>query len=153
MPLNDYTFQSTWQLDASPRDVYDVLAELGEYPAWWPEVKEAVKLSEDAYELRCRSFLPYDLRFVTSRSVEDPERMILEANMRGDLEGFSRWTISGAAGRTICVFDEHVITNKGLLDRLAIVARPAFKANHTLMMRHGERGLKTFLAGYRMGRG
>ena len=56
------------------------------------------------------------------------------------------------ADRTRCVFDEHVVTNKGLLDRLAVVARPAFKANHTLMMRHGEAGLRTFLAGYRMGR-
>lgn len=152
MALNDYEFQSLWELAAPPRDVYDVLAELGEYPSWWPEVKLAVKLAEDAYELRCRSILPYDLRFVTTRSVEDPENMILEANMRGDLEGFSRWTISGSADRTTCTFDEHVVTNKRLLDRLAVVARPAFKANHTLMMRHGEAGLRTFLAGYRMGR-
>ena len=97
MAFNDYTFQSIWELAAPPRDVYDVLAELGEYPEWWPEVKLAVKLGEDAYELRCRSILPYDLRFVTTRSVEDPESMILEANMRGDLEGFSRWTITGSA--------------------------------------------------------
>lgn len=152
MALNDYTFQSVWELPAPPRDVYDVLAELGEYPAWWPEVKMAVKLGEDAYELRCRSILPYDLRFVTTRSVEDPRSLVLEANMRGDLEGYSRWTISGSGDRTTCVFDEHVVTNKGLLDRLAVVARPAFKANHTLMMRHGEAGLRTFLAGYRMGR-
>lgn len=132
--------------------VYEVLAELAEYPAWWPEVKEATKLDEDTYELRCRSLLPYDLRFATRRSVEDPKSMVLEAEMRGDLDGFSRWTVSSSKDGTVCVFDEHVVTNKPLLDRLALVARPAFKANHTLMMRHGERGLRTFLAGYSMGR-
>ena len=34
----------------------------------------------------------------------------------------------------------------------AILERPAFKGNHTLMMRHGEAGLRTFLAGLRLGR-
>jgi len=36
-----------------------------------------------------------------------------------------------------------------LLRRLELAARPAFKANHTKMMRDGERGLRTYLAGYR----
>jgi hypothetical protein len=31
------------------------------------------------------------------------------------------------------------------------VARPAFVANHALMMRHGRRGLRAYLAGLRRG--
>ena len=38
---------------------------------------------------------------------------------------------------------------KPLLRRLELIARPAFKANHSRMMRDGERGLRTYLAGYR----
>ena len=45
-----------------------------------------------------------------------------------------------------------VLARKALLRRFGAVARPAFKANHTLMMRHGERGLATYLAGVRAGR-
>jgi len=33
-----------------------------------------------------------------------------------------------------------------------VVARPAFRANHTLMMRDGRRGLTAYLAGLRAGR-
>jgi hypothetical protein len=36
-----------------------------------------------------------------------------------------------------------------VLRKLEPIARPAFKANHRSMMKHGEQGLRTFLAGYR----
>ena len=38
-----------------------------------------------------------------------------------------------------------------LLNVLAPVARPGFQVNHTLMMKHGQAGLRTYMAGY--GRG
>jgi ribosome-associated toxin RatA of RatAB toxin-antitoxin module len=149
----DYTFRSVWRVDAPPEDCYAVLYELKRYPEWWPEVKEVRPITDSKYELRCRSLLPYDLRFTTARAVEDPDRKVLEASMEGDLEGFSRWTIAAAAAGSLCTFDEHVITNKPLLNKLAPVARPAFRANHSLMMWNGRRGLRTFVAGYRLGRG
>ena len=46
------------------------------------------------------------------------------------------------------VFEEEVTATKALLRYLAPVARPAFRANHTLMMRHGQAGLRVYLAGY-----
>ena len=48
----------------------------------------------------------------------------------------------------MCVFDEEVVTTKRTLNVLAPVARPLFKLNHEFMMRHGEAGLRTFLAGH-----
>jgi hypothetical protein len=81
--------------------------------------------------------------------VRDAGARILEANMSGDLDGFSRWTISSAPNGTSAVFEEEVVATKTLLRRLELIARPAFKANHTKMMRDGERGLRTYLAGYR----
>lgn len=150
--LKHYEFQSAWTVEAPPEDVYDVLYEVAAYPRWWPEVKEATKLDEDRYLLRCRSFLPYVLSFVTARQREDRVAGILEARMEGDLEGFSRWTITAAGEGSRLVFDEVVITNKKVLNALAPIARPAFRFNHTLMMRHGRKGLATFLAGYRLAR-
>ena len=151
--LTRYEFQSVWTMAASPLEVYDALEELGDYPLWWTEVKEAERLDDTHFRLRCRSFLPYDLTFVTEQARRDRDAGVLEARMEGDLEGFSRWTISADGVGSRLVFDEVVTTNKKMLNLLAPLARPAFKANHTIMMRNGRRGLTAYLGGFRRGRG
>ncbi len=150
--LRDYRFTSYWRVRATVEEAYAALHDLESYPAWWPEVKEATRVDDKTFALRCRSTLPYDLVFHTTQAVEDPSSGILEASMTGDLEGFSRWTIRPGPEGSVMRFDEEVTTNKRSLNLLAPIARPAFKANHTLMMRHGEAGLRTFLAGLRLGR-
>ena len=139
---NFYSFRSVWHLPGAPDDAYRVLARLVDYPSWWPEVKEVRARSADECELRVRSVLPYDLRFVSRQTRQDPEQRVLEASMNGDLNGFSRWTIEHAQGGTRAAFDEEVEAEKELLRKLAPIARPAFRVNHTVMMRHGERGLR-----------
>jgi uncharacterized protein YndB with AHSA1/START domain len=148
MDLNLYKFRSQWQLDAAPAEVFGVLADLDTYPSWWPEIRLVEVIAPDSTRITARSWLPYDLSFVTRQSRRDSDGLVLEATMTGDLEGFSRWTLRAAGAATIAVFDEEVITRKPLLRRLAAVARPAFRANHTLMMRHGEHGLRTYVAGH-----
>jgi uncharacterized protein YndB with AHSA1/START domain len=150
--LNQYAFRSEWHLDAPPADVYAVLHELADYPAWWPEVRRSEQVADQAFTLTCRSTLPYDLVFTTTQSRQDPEAGVLEANLAGDLDGFSRWTITASGPGATAVFEEEVEATKRSLRVLAPVARPAFRANHTLMMRHGQAGLRTYLAGYRLGR-
>jgi hypothetical protein len=71
---------------------------------------------------------------------------VLEATLSGDLDGFSRWTITAVDGGTVAVFEEEVETTKRALRLLAPVARPAFRANHWLMMRHGQAGLQARLS-------
>ena len=146
---NFYSFRTVWHLPGAPDDTYRVLARLVDYPSWWHEVKEVRARNADEYELRVRSLLPYDLDFVSRQTRHDAEQRVLEASMTGDLEGFSRWTIEHAPGGTVAVFEEDVEAQKEILRRLAPIARPAFRANHTLMMRHGQRGLRVYLAGFR----
>jgi Polyketide cyclase / dehydrase and lipid transport len=149
VPDHVYRFRSVWKVGGSASDAYRALAHLADYPMWWPEVREVRPLGEDEYELRCRSLLPYDLVFTTHQTRRDPEARVLEAKLTGDLEGFSRWTIQEFPDGARATFEEEVVANKELLRRLDALARPAFRANHRLMMRHGERGLRTYLAGYR----
>jgi hypothetical protein len=144
-----YEFRSLWHVNAAPDDVYAVLERLPDYPLWWPQVRSVAALGNDTYELVCRSALPYELRFTTKQVVRSAADRVLEASMSGDLEGFSRWTISSDAHGTSAQFDEQVVATKPLLRKLEFVARPAFNANHARMMRDGERGLSTYLAGYR----
>jgi uncharacterized protein YndB with AHSA1/START domain len=146
---SSYTFQTVWHLNASPEDVYRALERVADYPLWWPEVRDVRPLGDQSFELTCKSALPYELRFTTTQSVRDPSARVLEARMAGDLEGFSRWTVRAQATSTSATFDEEVFARKALLRRLDPIARPAFKVNHTRMMRNGERGLRTYLAGYR----
>ena len=71
--------------------------------------------------------------------------------MRGDLDGFSRWTLDPERAGTMATFEEEVIARRKSMRRLAMVARPFFRWNHAVMMRHGRRGLGIYLAGYRAG--
>jgi len=143
-----YSFSTTWKLSAPPDDVYKVLERLPDYPLWWPQVKAVRPVSDDTFELTCRASLPYELVFTTTQAVRDPSARVLEATMHGDLDGFSRWTIASQPAGTAATFTEEVVATKPLLRKLEPIARPAFKANHTRMMRDGERGLRTYLAGY-----
>ncbi|MGH2806941.1 MAG: SRPBCC family protein [Actinomycetota bacterium] len=143
-----YKFQSIWRVAVAAPVAFEILHDLGSYPAWWREVKEARELDEGVFDLRCRSFLPYDLRFISRLKVVDRANNILESNLEGDLEGFSRWTIHDDASGSALVFDEEVVTNKRSLNLLAPVARPAFRFNHTLMMRHGRQGFAMYAAGF-----
>jgi uncharacterized protein YndB with AHSA1/START domain len=147
-----YRFRSVWTLPASPADVYDALERLEDYPRWWPQVRHVTRLRDDAAKLVCRSALPYDLRFTTTQAVRDPVNRVLEASMAGDLEGFSRWTIAEDSQGTRATFEEQVLATKALLQRLDLIARPVFRANHAFMMHQGERGLRTYLEGVMRGR-
>lgn len=148
-----YHFVSRWTMDAPADAAYAAIHEVVRYPAWWPEVKEARKLDEDHFWMRTRSILPYDLAFAIERTIADPRGLILEARVSGDLEGVIRWSIAAADNGCLVTFDEQVALNKALLNRLAPIVRPAYAANHALMMAHGRAGLRTFLAGYALARG
>ena len=151
MELNRYTFRSAWRTQAPMATTFTVLEDLARYPAWWPEVRHVATLREGAFELTCRSLLPYDLSFVSVQERTDRVAGVLQARLSGDLEGFSSWTITTDGHATTAVFEEEVTATKPLLRRLAPVARPAFRANHALMMRHGRAGLQVYLAGYAAG--
>ncbi len=149
--LTHYVFKSIWHVDAPFEDLYAVLSDVTSYPAWWPEIRTVKPLGDNRFAMVARSTLPYELRFV---SEEDPTQRrpdAIHARLRGDLEGFARWTLERTGSGCRLIYDQEVDTHKRLLDTLAPVARPAFRANHALMMRHGQSGLRTYMAGYLRG--
>jgi hypothetical protein len=149
--LNRYCFRNTWRLEAPLEEVYRVLEDIGEYPRWWPEVRRVDRIDDDTVRIVARSLLPYSLTFEASDSRGKERAGVLEVVMRGDLEGYSRWSLVGEGSGTRATFEEDVIARKTLLRRLALIARPFFRWNHAVMMRHGRRGLDVYLAGYRAG--
>jgi hypothetical protein len=145
VPLNRYRFHSVWHVDACPADVYEVLSDIANYPLWWHEVRKATKIDDETGELRCRSFLPFDLVVQVRHSIRNQQAGLLRATLSGDLEGYASWEITGRDGGTDLVFDQEVVVNKALLRRLVLIAKPFFRGNHDMMMRGGFKGLKQAL--------
>lgn len=141
-----YRFRSVWDLDAAPDVVFGVLERAGDYPDWWPQVREVIPVDERGGTARFRSVIPYDLLVRARERRNDPRARVLEMEMTGDLEGWARWTLSARGPGTRAVYEQEVDVNKPLLRRLAVAGRPFFLANHALMMRAGRRGLRKVLA-------
>jgi uncharacterized protein YndB with AHSA1/START domain len=147
MDWTHYRFRSLWVLAAPADDVYDVLADAERYPRWWPQVREVTRLDDRSGVIRIRSLLPYDLVFTAREVRRDPAAGILEIAMTGDVDGWARWTLTPDGPGTRARYDQEVRVTKPLLRRLAVPGRPAFRANHALMMRAGRRGLLAYLRG------
>lgn len=142
-----FRFRSVWRLAAPPEDVFAVLERAEEYPAWWPQVREVRGLDESRGMARIRSLLPYDL-WITGRAVRrDPAAGVLEMEITGDVEGWARWTVSGGSDgfAATAVYEQRVEVRKPLMRKLITPGRPLFRANHALMMRAGQRGLRRLL--------
>ncbi|MGW2839978.1 SRPBCC family protein [Streptomyces sp. NPDC001493] len=147
MNPNHYRFTSLWDLPAPPAAVLAVLERGEEYPRWWPQIREVAQVDSTTGRARFRSVLPYDLVVTLEQGRSDPAAGILEVTMRGDLEGWARWTVTGRGDGSRVRYDQEVEVHKRLMRLLAPVARPVFRANHALMMRAARRGLTARLDG------
>lgn len=136
-----YRFRSRWILPAPPGAVYAVLERAEEYPRWWPEVRSIDPLDDTSGVITIRSLLPYTMTFTARATRRDPAAGVLEIAMSGDVEGWARWTVTARGSGTLARYDQEVDVRKPLLRLLAVPGRPLFRANHTLMMRSGRRGL------------
>jgi uncharacterized protein YndB with AHSA1/START domain len=143
-----YRFRSLWSLPAPPSAVFDVLQRADDYPRWWPQVREVIRIDETTGTVRIRAVLPYDLAFTAREVRRDAAAGILEIGMTGDLDGWARWTLTAEGTGTLARYDQEVDVTKPLLRRLAVPGRPVFRANHALMMRAGRRGLLAYLTAH-----
>jgi hypothetical protein len=144
--MGHFSFTTHWRLTAEPSTVYAALADVARYPRWWPQIRAARQLDFESGEIICRSVLPYSLRLIARREIEDPAAMRLRVSLSGDLRGWSAWQIAANGVGTVATFTQEVHTT-GALKAAARVARPILEWNHAAMMRGGERGLRAYLAG------
>ncbi len=141
MDWTHYRFHSRWHLPAAPAVVYRALERVEEYPHWWRQVREVHRTDGTTAVVRIRSLLPYGMTFTAREVRRDPGAGVLEIAVSGDIDGWARWTITADGTGSLARYEQEVHVNKPLLRRLAVPGRPAFRANHRLMMRAGRRGL------------
>lgn len=141
MRATTYRFRSAWHVPADRDRLFDVLADIGAYPRWWPQVRSVDRVDEDTAALVCRSVLPYDLRMRAARAREDRDSGALEVRLSGDLDGWSRWTLRGEGSGTALLYEQEVVAHGQTLRLLGLVGRPFLRLNHAWMMRCGRVGL------------
>lgn len=91
-----------------------------------------------------KSALPYRLAFDLRVTRAVPLQRI-ESRAAGELEGTGIWTFQPDGGGTRVRYDWDVRTTKPWMNLLAPAARPLFAWNHDVVMRWGERGLRSLL--------
>jgi hypothetical protein len=146
-PVGIFRFQHSWRVPASPDAAYEALADVDHYPLWWPQVRGVERVDDDSGHAFVRSMLPYTLDLLLTREVEDPARRVLRVGITGDLEGWSEWRVVGARAGARADYTQEATVSAGGLERLVPLAAPLLRANHSWMMRAGERGLADYLRG------
>jgi uncharacterized protein YndB with AHSA1/START domain len=155
--MPQYTFLTTWCLEAPREQVWDAIWESERWPQWWRGVVASERLVEgdeigigQVGRYTWRSRLPYALDFeMTTTRVEKPH--LLEGEAQGELAGVGRWRLfeeDGAVGDgpvTAVVYEWNVHTTKPWMNLLSPIARPVFEWNHDWVMRNGGQGLARLL--------
>jgi hypothetical protein len=160
MASNVFRFEESWTIpQASPAEVWDVLARGELLPQWWRGVYlEAEKLDSSAeprvgarVRAKARGFLPYRLNFIITATELIPGQLVA-VKTSGDFDGVWRAVLSPAGDGTRADLTWEVIVEQPILKFLAPVLRPAFAWNHRWTTPRGEQGLRDFLAYRRAGR-
>jgi uncharacterized protein YndB with AHSA1/START domain len=152
--VSEYSFLTTWCLEAPRERVWEAIWDSERWPEWWPGVTSAEKISDgdengvgQVARYGWRSRLPYDLDFtMTTTRVDKPH--LLEGDARGELAGVGRWRLfseDGATPVTAVVYEWKVHTTKPWMNAIAPIAAPVFAWNHDWVMRNGGEGLARLL--------
>ena len=125
--------------------MYAALAEVEDYPRWWPQIREIHRIDADSGRVRIRSLLPFTLDLVLARALEDRAGGILRVDITGDLQGWCAWQLNAIGSVTRAQFSQEVHVLVPMLQRVPFAVRPLLRGNHAHMMRSGERGLSRYL--------
>jgi uncharacterized protein YndB with AHSA1/START domain len=149
--MAQYSFLTTWLLEAERERVWDAIYDSERWPRWWRGVLEAEKLEEGDESgvgqfgrYVWKSKLPYRLEFhARTTRVEKPH--LLEGTVEGELAGTGTWRLFEEGGVTAVTYRWEVRTTKAWMNLLTPVARPIFSVNHDYVMRNGGEGLAKLL--------
>lgn len=146
LPIVDFQFGTTWELDAEPDRVFAALGDLAAYPQWWPQVR-CIEVHPD---LTCvvtvTSFLPRTLTVTLSPRTADEISHRLGIWITGDMQGWAQWLLSpgGEPGSTVARYNHEVAIDRPRW-RARALAGP-MRLNQGWLFRQGRSGLRRHLA-------
>ncbi|MFI9275732.1 polyketide cyclase [Kitasatospora sp. NPDC052896] len=146
MPLNFYRFDVNWIVPWPKRPVFEALTALERFPLWWPDYRVVNRFGDESFEMTLRSTLPYSLVVTHTFTVRDAQDGHFRLALDGDIRGWIDFVVADREGGVSAVqITQECTAVKPLLRALAPVAKPAFRHNHALTMRHGRAGLEKLL--------
>jgi hypothetical protein len=143
-----YELTSTWRLDAPVGvvwDVFDAMVDDDDPFPWWPDL-EVVGRDDDEIRVVTRSGLGYRLRLRLLALEQEPP-VALRFRAAGDLVGFGHVQFvaeSDATSRMDIAWT--VEPTQRWMRRSGVVLKPVFAIAHAVVMRRGERSLRSWLA-------
>jgi uncharacterized protein YndB with AHSA1/START domain len=147
-----YAFVSVWYVEAPIDAVWEAIHDARAYPRWWKAVLSVEEVEPGGADgigkvdrFVWKAPLGYKLRF-SLRLDRDERPRRLGGAATGELEGTGYWSLREEEdGVTRVQYDWRVRTNRGFMNLLAPIARPAFKASHKAVMSEGATGLASLL--------
>ena len=137
-----YSFLTTWLLEASREAVWEVLQDVERWPSWWRGVERTSVLDGDRYRVAWRSRIPYELEFdFAVERTESPREM--EGRATGALTGTGHWRLFEQDGVTAVLYNWHVQTTKRWMNAIGRVARPVFEVQPRRRDALGRRGARS----------
>jgi hypothetical protein len=153
MANNEYHFITHWRVEGTVEEVTDIIGDINSLTRWWPsvylDVRELKPGDEDGVgrvvDLYTKGWLPYTLRWrFRVTEIEPLKRVVIEAE--GDFVGRGIWTFAQEGSQVHLVYDWKIRAEKPLLNRLSLLLKPIFSANHHWAMQKGEESLVLELA-------
>jgi uncharacterized protein YndB with AHSA1/START domain len=139
-----YRLSSRWELEATPREVFDLIADASSYPRWWPSVFLDARILEPGndqgvgrlVEVRTAAFLLFTLRWrYRVTSVRASEGMAVETS--GDLDGVGVWSFEPSDSHVVVRFNWRGGVTRSPFRQLPTFLRPLFRACYRWAMERG----------------
>lgn len=148
----DYHFVSIWHIKAPKEKVWQAIFRYQNWPKWWKAVESAQLITHSGNKegigsqiaLVFKGALPYRLKFTTTVS-KIHHFDYLEGASSGELAGVGRWELVEDGEVTIVHYYWDVQLNKVWLRIISPLIRPILVWNHNIVMREGEKGLRSLL--------
>lgn len=147
----EYVFVDEWDVRAPIEEVFQAIAEVRAYPAWWKPVYMETEADGPPTVGRrstqhFKGRLPYTLR-TRSEIVRLEAPNLIETRVEGDLSGRGLWTFTRSDGGTHVRFDWRVNADRPLLRYLTPILRPLFRWNHGWAIARAQEGLEPYAQG------
>lgn len=142
-------FITTWHVNATAQEVYQIIKDSSSLATWWPSVYLDVKVLDEGQSggigkkvaLWTKGFLPYTLKWDFEVTEVVPlKKIALKA--QGDLIGQGVWTFKTDRDQCMIQFDWDVHFKKSFLSAFSFMLRPLFAFNHRWAMDQGLISLK-----------
>lgn len=130
-----------YEFGLPPQDLWDSFIQVERYRQWWPwlhHLQGARFEVGSIWECSVRPPLPYAVRF-TLTMVEVRAPGLAVASIGGDIVGSARLEIAAVPGGSQARLVSDLAPRNGLLQAMAILARPVARFGHDWVLDHGAR--------------